>query len=214
MFANAQRMQLKCRKLGASYLILVENTMIVAKKLCLLSVAFLSVLPVMVAGGDVLAAPQVSTSIGTKIDDTVVTTKVKSALLDDPSVKSFDIKVETRKGVVQLSGFVDSQFQMDRAIDAALAVEGVSKVHNNINLKSGKATVGNAVDDSVITTQVKAALLANPNVKSMDIAVVTRKGRVQLSGFVNSQSQITQALAVAEQVVGVKTVSNEMSVKQ
>ena len=189
--------------------------MIVAKKLCFLSVVLLSVLPVMMAGGDALAASQVSTSIGTKIDDTVVTTKVKSALLDDPSVKIFDIKVATRKGVVQLSGFVDNQFQIDRAIEAALAVEGVSKVQNNINLKSGKATtVGTVVDDSVITTQVKAALLANPNVKSMDITVVTRKGRVQLSGFVNSQSQITQALAVAQQVVGVKTVSNEMSVKQ
>ena len=50
-----------------------------------------------------------STSVGTQIDDTVVTTRVKSALLADAEVKSFDLKVETRKGVVQLSGFVDSQ---------------------------------------------------------------------------------------------------------
>ena len=109
--------------------------MIVPKKLCFLSVVLLSVLPVMMAGGDALAASQVSTSIGTKIDDTVVTTKVKSALLNDPSVKIFDIKVETRKGVVQLSGFVSSQVDINRAADIARGVAGVMSVKNDMRLK-------------------------------------------------------------------------------
>ena len=159
-------------------------------------------------------ASSTSTTVGTQIDDTVVTTKVKSALLADPDIKSFDLKVETRKGAVQLSGFVDNQAQVDRALTATRAVAGVKSVENNIALKGGSTTVGNAVDDGIITTKVKSALLADPNVKSLDIAVVTRKGEVQLSGFVNSQDQIDQALAIARKVDGVTSVSNEMSIKK
>lgn len=188
------------------------------RKLLVLSVALAGALSALVTGCDNLQAapvtPPTATSVGTKIDDTVVTTRVKSALLHDPGVKSFDFKVETRKGVVQLSGFVDNQDQVDRAIATTRAVEGVGSVENNITLKEGKATVGSVVDDSVITSQVKAALLTDPNVKSLDIAVVTRKGDVQLSGYVNTASQITMAISIAQQVEGVKHVTNEMSVKK
>lgn len=79
------------------------------------------------------AAP--STTVGTKIDDSVVTTRVKSALLSDPSTKSFDISVETRKGEVQLSGFVDNQAKIDRAIEVARNVEGVQSVTNKMSVK-------------------------------------------------------------------------------
>ncbi len=75
------------------------------------------------------------TTMGTKIDDTVVTTRVKSALLADSSIKSFDITVETRKGEVQLSGFVDNQTQIDRAIEIAHSIAGVQKVTNKMSVK-------------------------------------------------------------------------------
>ena len=159
-------------------------------------------------------APAASTTVGTQIDDTVVTTRVKSALLADPDIKSLDLKVETRKGAVQLSGFVDNQGQIDRAIAATRAVAGVESVENGISIKDGKITVGDAVDDSVITTKVKSALLADPGSKSFDIAVVTRKGEVQLSGFVDSQAQIDQAVALVMKVDGVTSVGNELSIKQ
>ena len=159
-------------------------------------------------------AATAKTTVGTEIDDTVVTAKVKSALLADADIKSFDLKVETRKGMVQLSGYVNNQTQVDRAIAATRAVEGVKSVENGITLKSGTATVGNTVDDGIITTKVKSALLADPNVKSFDIAVVTRKGEVQLSGFVDNQAQIDMALALAGKVEGVARVNNEMSVKK
>jgi len=156
--------------------------------------------------------PSVST-VGTEIDDTVVTAKVKSTLFADPDIKGIDLKVETRNGVVQLSGFVDNQAQVDRAIAATSGVQGVRSVENGITLKEGKATVGNAVDDGIITARVKSALLAEPNVKSLDIAVSTRKGEVQLSGFVDSQTQMELAIAIARDVDGVTSVGNEMSVK-
>lgn len=163
---------------------------------------------------DTSATAPATTSVGTEIDDTVVTTKVKSALLSDPEVKSFDLKVETRKGEVMLSGFVGNQAQADRAIQVAQGTAGVKSVTNKMDLKEGAATVGNTVDDSIITTRVKTVLLADPNIKSFDIAVVTRKGETQLSGFVNTQNQIDHAMELTRAVEGVKSVSNEMSVKK
>lgn len=158
--------------------------------------------------------PVASTSVATEIDDTAVTTRVKSALFADPDIKSLDLQVETRKGIVQLSGFVNNQTQIDRALTAARGVAGVTSVENKLSIKDGPVTVGNVVDDSVMTAKVKTALLADPNVKSQDIAVNTRKGEVQLSGFVDSQAQIDQAVAIAGKVEGVTSVSNEMSIKK
>ena len=153
-------------------------------------------------------------TVGTEIDDAVVTTKVKSALLADPGIKGFDIKVETRKGMVQISGFVDNQTQIDRVLSAARAVDGAKGVENGMTIKDGKATVGNKVDDSIVTTRVKTVLLADPNMKSFDVAVVTNKGDVQLSGFVNNQMQMDRAVEQARAVDGVQRVTNEMSIKK
>ena len=158
------------------------------------------------------AAP--STTVGTEIDDTVVTAKVKSALLGDQDVKGLGIKVETRKGTVQLSGFADSQVQVDRAVSVARGVEGVKGVENGMTLKDGKVTVGNKVDDGIVTAKVKSALLADPGVKGFDIAVATSKGEVQLSGFVDNQMQIDHAIEVARGVEGVQRVDNKMSLKK
>jgi hyperosmotically inducible protein len=158
--------------------------------------------------------PPPTTTVGTEIDDSVVTASVKSALLSDADIKSFDFKVETRKGEVQLSGFVDNQAQVDRAIALTRGVAGVKSVQDKLNLKGAATTVGNKIDDGVISAKVKAALVNDPNVKSFDIAVVTRKGEVQLSGFVDNQVQIDRAVQVAAGVEGVTGVSNQMSIKK
>jgi len=154
------------------------------------------------------------TTVGTEIDDSVVTARVKSALLADNDTKSFEIKVETRKGQVQLSGFVDTQARIDNAIALTRKVEGVTGVENGMTLKDGKATVGNAVDDGIVTAKVKSALLADPEIKSFDIAIATRKGEVQLSGYVNNQAQISRAIDIARGIEGVQSINNEMSIKK
>ena len=160
------------------------------------------------------AAAPAATTVGMEIDDTVLTTKVKTALLGDEQTKSFDIKVETRKGMVQLSGFVDTASQVDRGVAVARSIEGVKGVENAMTLKDGKATLGNKVDDGIVTAKVKSALLSDPGVKSADIGVATSKGEVQLSGFVDSQAQIDQAVLAARAVEGVQGVVNEMSIKK
>jgi hyperosmotically inducible protein len=154
------------------------------------------------------------TTVGMEIDDSVVTTRVKSALLADHDVKSFEIKVETRKGVVQLSGFVDTQDRIDKAVALVRSVEGVKGVENGMTLKDGKATVGDAVDDSVITARVKSALFSDPGIKSFDIAVVTRKGEVQLSGYIDNEVQINRIIGIVRGVEGVQGVKNEMTIKK
>lgn len=158
--------------------------------------------------------PPAGTTVGMQIDDSVVTARVKSALLEDPDVKSFEIKVGTRKGRVQLSGFVDTQARIDYAVALTRKVEGVKDVENGMSLKDGKATVGNTVDDGIVTAKVKSALLADPSVKSIDIAVVTRKGVVQLSGYVDNQAQVSRAIDIARGVDGVQSIGNEMSIKK
>jgi osmotically-inducible protein OsmY len=72
---------------------------------------------------------------GEYVDDSVITTKVKSLLAADDFLKSFEISVETYKGIVQLSGFVDSQRAVDKAGQIARSVEGVKSVKNNLRVK-------------------------------------------------------------------------------
>lgn len=72
---------------------------------------------------------------GGYIDDTVVTTKVKSALLADNTIKSREISVETFKGRVQLSGFVSSQTEANRAVEVTRGISGVRSVENDTRVK-------------------------------------------------------------------------------
>lgn len=72
---------------------------------------------------------------GEYVDDTVITSKVKAAIFDEPSLSSAEINVETFKGVVQLSGFVNSQADIDKAVRVARSVSGVRSVKNAMRLK-------------------------------------------------------------------------------
>jgi osmotically-inducible protein OsmY len=77
-------------------------------------------------------------SAGQYTDDKAITAKVKTALLRDPNVKSTQVNVTTYRGVVQLSGFVDSAFAKERAGELARQVKGVMEVHNDLVLPTGR----------------------------------------------------------------------------
>jgi osmotically-inducible protein OsmY len=81
------------------------------------------------------ASARTHESSGQYVDDTVITTKVKSAILSEPGLKSSEINVETYKGAVQLSGFVSSRDDINSAVRLAKAVGGVSSVKNDLQLK-------------------------------------------------------------------------------
>jgi hyperosmotically inducible periplasmic protein len=75
-------------------------------------------------------------STGEYIDDASTTTKVKAAFVKDPLVKALDVNVDTFKGTVQLSGFVDTAEQKARAAQLAAGISGVAAVKNNITVKT------------------------------------------------------------------------------
>jgi osmotically-inducible protein OsmY len=96
------------------------------------SVLFAAVALTALAG---CASSQKHESTGQYLDDTSITTRVKSAIFRDPVLKSAEINVETFKGRVQLSGFVSSRTDIDRAVTVAQGVSGVSSVGNDMRVK-------------------------------------------------------------------------------
>lgn len=95
----------------------------------------ISVLAVALLALGLLGCAGAGTTTGEFIDDSAITTKVKAKLYDDPVTSGWDIKVVTHKGAVQLSGFVKSSREKDRAGEVARKVEGVKSVSNDLIVK-------------------------------------------------------------------------------
>jgi hyperosmotically inducible protein len=151
---------------------------------------------------------------GNALDDSVITTKVKTALVAQTDGKGGATSVETRHGNVLLSGFVDSQAQADKEVQLAKAVDGVKSVDNKLMVKAGKSTAGNELDDSVVTVKVKSALMTDEQTRADQISVNTDKGVVQLSGYVGSADEQAHATEVARNVEGVQSVVNDTTLKK
>ena len=92
-------------------------------------------LVVLITGFAACASTSNQEGAGEYVDDSVITTKVKSQLAADDFLKSFEISMETYKGIVQLSGFVDSQKTVNKAGEIARGVQGVKSVENDLNVK-------------------------------------------------------------------------------
>jgi len=97
-----------------------------------LSTVFLAVMLVTAVG---CASTAKQEGTGEYVDDSVITTKVKAAILNEPTLKVAEINVETFKGVVQLSGFVNSQTAMNKAVEVTRHVGGVKSVKNDMRIK-------------------------------------------------------------------------------
>ncbi|CAG0953431.1 Osmotically-inducible protein Y [Methylophilaceae bacterium] len=102
------------------------------KKPFRISVFFAACAMVLMVG---CASTAKQSSTGEYIDDSAITTKVKAAIFNEPTLKSAEINVETFKGEVQLSGFVSSQPDIDKAVSITKSIKGVSSVKNDMRLK-------------------------------------------------------------------------------
>lgn len=162
------------------------------------------------------AGTRTQRTAGETIDDSVLTGKVKVALIDNETTKARQINVETHRGIVQLSGFVATDAERATAGQLAQKVEGVKEVRNDIEVRPSVAanTIGDEIDDGTLTANVKAALTGNDNTKARQINVETQRGVVQLSGFVDNEAQKDAATRVASSVSGVKEVRNDLQIKQ
>jgi hyperosmotically inducible protein len=176
----------------------------------------LSIPALMVAALAVTACASTRTqeAPGEAIDDTAITASIQGSLIDDPVTKARQIEVETYRGVVQLSGYVDTSASKARAAEIAMKTKGVHRVDNNLDVRATDTTAGTTIDDSMLTIKVKAALVGNPVTKAREINVETLRGVVQLSGFVDSSKEKDEATEVAKSVTGVKDVHNDLEVKQ
>ena len=149
-----------------------------------------------------------------RLDDAGVTTKVKSALITNKDTKASQINVETSGGVVQLSGFVDSQAAKQAAETTAANVSGVKDVQNNLEIRDGKRSTGVAVDDTVIAAKVKSEIAGKSGAGSATaVNVEVNRGIVSLSGFVSTPDQKSQAAQIARGVNGVVDVRNNIELK-
>ncbi len=163
---------------------------------------------------------------GTKIDDAGITASVKSALLADERTEGFDINVDTKSGHVVLQGGADSAADRAAATQLAKNVKGVVSVDNRIKVAgdgsearqdantataSGEVRealdeTGDAIDDSWITAKVKSQLLADDDVKGLDIDVDTKANVVHLIGVVPTLQARSEAIAIARAIKGVRSV--------
>jgi hyperosmotically inducible protein len=159
------------------------------------------------------AATKGHRSTGGVVNDAELVTKVKAALVQNPSTKARDINVKAFNGQVQLAGFVDSADEKAAAGRTARDVNGVQSVRNDLEIAQGPRTAGEVVDDSTITAKVKAALIGDSRTKASQINVNTNQGIVQLAGFVDNPSAKSAAAEVARNVSGVKSVRNDLEVK-
>ncbi|MCT7655768.1 molecular chaperone OsmY [Oceanimonas sp. NS1] len=159
---------------------------------------------------------QAARQAGALMNDSVITGKVKSALLNDEGVSSVDISVETDNGRVVLSGFVPEQRQAERAVAVAQGVKGVTAVDDQLHVQArGEAEGGSLAGlagDALVTGKIKAMLLADEMVAGTSVSVETDNGVVHLSGEVDSQAQAEQAARLARKVDGVATVKNDIRV--
>ena len=145
--------------------------------------------------------------VETMVDDSTITTRVKHAMMRDKIVKARQIDVDTIGGHVTLTGAVATRNEAKRASQIAQSVPGVKSVSNNIQV--GERSFGDVWDDNVISNKIKAKLIAEPEVRSLNIDVDVYLGVVTLTGIVSSKYQRDRALELSRSTEGaVKVIDN------
>lgn len=148
------------------------------------------------------------------ITDRWLTAKTKIALFADARIKGSEITIETSQGSVTVRGKVDSDAAKQAAEGIAKGIDGVKTVKNELQVVA-PATRG-AIDykDEAITARVNAQMAKDSYLKSVDIHAQTNAGVVSLSGEVASLMTSSRASWTAWQVPGVKSVKNDLTVKE
>ncbi len=146
----------------------------------------------------------------TRHEDSGVTSVIEASLEANDKVKEGQVDVETREGIVYLTGVVDTQDARREAGRVARRTEGVTSVMNNLTV--GERTAGSRLDDVMISSKVKSKLIGNSEIKAGDIDVSSSQGVVTLIGRVSSQQIKDDAERIARGTKGVTDVNNELLV--
>jgi len=159
-------------------------------------------------------ATRTQKTAGEQMDDSVITSRVKTALVKDLGGEAAKIDVETFRQRVQLNGFINSSDAKRSATRVAQNVKGVSSVENNLKLSTETRTAGEYIDDKVLVAKIKTALAEDPVVKAHEVNIEVRQGVVQLAGFVDTSEQKSRAAEVTRDINGVRSVDNQLEVKR
>ena len=163
------------------------------------------------------------------VDDTWITTKVKAKMVKDKNVRAANINVKTVNGEVELTGTARTRSEKARAASLARSIKGVQTVRNDIEVVPSQVgttrdTRGDReivadrprsdqpVDDSWITTKVKAKMVEDKRVHASTISVKTVNGVVELTGTAKSTDEASRAASLARSIKGVQSVNNNISV--
>ena len=152
--------------------------------------------------------------MGQTMDNAALQAKVKTKLMTDDFMEGAGINLETSDGVVQLGGFIDDEAKAKKAAELVAGIEGVTEVDNQLHKKSGERTSGQAVDDTTITTKVKAGLADADLGTAAAINVDTYNGVVLLTGFVDNKETAKLAEKYASEQENVNKVINGIYVRK
>jgi hyperosmotically inducible protein len=163
------------------------------------------------------------------VDDSVITTKIRGKFIEDKQLRADNIEIKTENGAVELFGTARTKAKAAHAVALARQVKGVKSVKNSIqitpsytakaddkkadkNRSADKRGSDQPVDDTWITTKVKAQFVENKQVSATDIHVKTVNGVVELTGAAKSTDESSKAASLARGVKGVKSVTNNIKV--
>jgi hyperosmotically inducible protein len=148
----------------------------------------------------------------TAVSDSWITSKTKIALYSDERVKGTQVSVDTKNGVVHLRGKVDSNEAKAAAADVAKGIEGTQSVKNDLQVVAPTARKAVDASDKDIDKAVESRLQKDANLKKVDVR--TDGGVVTLTGEVPTITASARASEMARGVAGVKSVKNELTVRQ
>lgn len=177
----------------------------------------LTLCTVLVLGGALIAVPATAVDVSkekTLVNDSWLTAKTKIALAADGRVKGRQIDVATTQGVVLLRGKVDSDAAKQAAGDITKLLDGVKSVKNDLEVVAPSKQEVVEEKDEAITARVKEHFAKDAHLKKADIAVQTNAGVVSLTGEVKDLMTSGNASWTARQVAGVKSVKNDLTVKE
>ena len=142
--------------------------------------------------------------------DSSISSKIDESLEASPNVKARQVNIQTHEAVVYLTGVVDSEDARREAGRIAWRTAGVDGVVNDLTV--GERTVGDWVDDTLISSRLKAKLIADTGVRASDIDVSSSQGVVTLIGRVRNTAMKQDAERIARGIEGVTDVHNELVV--
>lgn len=157
-----------------------------------------------------------------EMKDAWIDGKIEASYSLSSYLNPFAIDTHVKQGEVTLSGTVESEIDRDLAEEIALGIEGVSKVHNDLQVadetdrpnaaEKMASDFGDRFNDATLTARVKFALLANDSTEGLSIDVDTENGKVFLKGEVKSAQESELAERIASNAEGVSTVENRLTV--